>query len=375
MRKTKVLHLITSLGSGGAERVLYNLVTNSDSSKFEHIVVSIKGYGVYSDLLQNSGVKTYNLDVKKIKPWRLLKFLVVCRRENPDIIQSWLYHADFLTIFAYICGFRNIIWNIRNTNLEWSKSSKLTILLRKICACFSFIPKKIVCCANAAKAEHIMVGYLKNKFELIPNGYNLTLFVPRDDVRKQIRNKLNIGDHELVIGNIGRFDPAKDHKTLLRAIKKLKDCDLSFKLLIIGRNINHNNNELMSLITEYKLNQIVILLDQQPDIHLYYNAFDLYLLSSRTEAFPNVVAEAMLCCKPCIVTDVGDAALIVGDTGIIVPIGSHEVMAEAVMEFLDLDKTKFLQLGFKARKRIEENFSLKNMVFSYEKLYLKILEK
>ena len=373
MPKIKILHIITSLGSGGAEKVLFNLVTNSDVDKFKHVVISLIGLDFYGDRLRDFGIKVYPLHVSKNNLFAILKVFGILNQERPAVIQSWLYHADLVSVLARFLGYQNIIWNIRNNRLVWNKSSKLTILIRKICAWLSFIPVKIICCADAAKHEHVKVGYMNSKFKLINNGYDLSQYVFNNEIRIELRKELNIRCNEVVVGNVGRFDPAKDHLNLLNALGILKNRGKIFKVVLIGKNINSNNNELVGWVNHYQLQDVVILLDERRDVPNLYNIMDVFVLSSETEGFPNVVAEAMASELPCVVTDVGDAAKIVGDTGVVVPIKNANALADGIEQLLNLDAATLSEYGLKARQLVENNYSLPIMVKKYEKLYESLL--
>lgn len=366
--KIKILHLISSLANGGAERTLYNLLLNSNKSKFEHIVVSLKDKGFYGDLFLEHGIKIYTLNVTKNKPWKIFKIRLILKIEQPNIIQSWLYHADFLTLYTFVLGYRNIVWNIRNNKLNWSTSSKITIILRKICARLSFAPSKIICCASSAMHEHVKIGYQFNKFQIIPNGYDVDIFKPIFNIKEKMRQKLNIDESIFIIGNVGRDDPSKDRITLLTAIAKVKKQGYNnFKLLIIGRNVN--NKSIMEILHKNNLINDVILMNEQYNINFYYNVMDLFVMSSKTEAFPNALVEAMATSIPCIVTKAGDAEKIINDSNLVVDIGDSNKLAELIINFLIMSKDKRIHVGQNLYKRVQSNYSIKSMVSSYEELY------
>lgn len=373
--KIKILHIITSLGSGGAERVLFNLATKSNSEIFEHIVVSIQDQGVYGEELVKLGVKVYTLKVSKFKPWLLLRIFSILKHESPNIIQSWLYHADFLTILIYAFGYRNIIWNIRNNTLKWSMSSKLTIIIRRLCAFFSFVPKRIICCANSAKSEHIKIGYRSEKFLVIGNGYDFTKYRSNTSDRDLLRKELGISEFDFVIGNIGRDDPVKGRDILIKSIALAKENGLIAKLMIIGKGINTSNLFLMELINQNNLAHDVILLEQQFDIQRYYNVMDLFILSSSAEAFPNVLSEAMATEVPCVTTDVGDAKEILGLEELVIDIGDFDGLSKKIISVFNMSLSQRNILGASLRRGIKTNYSMSAMIKSYEKCYRNIKEQ
>lgn len=369
----KVLHVITGLSQGGAESALFRLVT-SQHSKVKSVVVSMMDLGVYGHLLKKSGVEVHMLGMPRgkitisglIKLWKIIKHL------KPDVAQTWMYHADLIGgIIARLAGVKAVAWGIVNFNLNSDGASFSTRVAAKLCALFSgIVPTSIISCSERAVSSHIDVGYQKNKFKIIPLGYDLSLYNENQSSRKTIREKWGFSEEHVVLGCLARWDPQKDHRNLLMAIQSLKNNYPNLKLILAGPGIDQNNDELVSLImqTNQDTDRIVLegLVDDVPSL---MTAFDIHILSSMGEAFPNVVAEAMACCTPCVVTDVGDAAVIVGDTGWVAPPKNYILLAEVIEKAInEVSHTDLWQLRRKAsRDRIVENYSMRRMNESYEK--------
>lgn len=369
----KVLNIITGLKGGGAEAVLYRLATNDVRNT--HIVISLMDEGKYGALLKNCGIDVFCLNMPKgrltlvgiVKLWRVL------REHRSDIVQTWMYHADLLGgVVARLAGIRNVFWNIRHADLEPGDSSMATILIARICARLSdVVPKKIVCCAERAMHVHAELGYSKAKMVVIGNGYQLGEFKPNVNWAENIRREFGL-PNVLVLGMVGRFEALKDHENLFKSLALVRQRSVNFKVFLVGENMDANNRRVLAWLETYQLTESVLLLGQRGDIPQIMNALDIHLLSSSSEAFPNVLAEAMACGTPCITTDVGDAAMIVGDTGWVVPPKRPELLAQAIDSALNEWQTNAQAWGKRqqsCRRRITENFSLEKMIDSYHSVW------
>ncbi len=317
-----ILHVTTGLSDGGAEAVLYRLC--STSQRHRHVVISLMDEGKYGLRLREAGVSVYTLHMPRgrIRPAGILRLWRLLRRERPDLVQTWMYHADLLGgIIARIAGVRAVCWGIRNSNLQPGVSKSSTILIARLCARLSrSVPQRIVCCAERAATVHQTLGYDAGRFTVIPNGYDVSFFRPLAQAGQQLRESLGLAANRPVIGLVARFDPQKDHPNLIAALKRVRFAGWEFETVLVGTDVVAENAILTDLINEARLQESVHLLGRRDDIPALMNVLDLHVLSSSYgEAFPNVLAEAMACGTPCVTTDVGDAALIVAETGWVVP--------------------------------------------------------
>ena len=373
----KVVHIITGLGDGGAENTLYKICKYNIDHK--HIVISLKGPGKYYFLLKKIGIKVYCLNVKFYSIYKFFFLIKIIRHLKPDIIQTWLVHADFIGgIAARLSGIKNIIWNIRYSNFKIGKAKLITILIIKILARLSFlIPQSIIVVSKRAKKIYENEGYDKSKIIFIPNGYDLSILKPNSLKKKTFRKKIKIKKRIPLIGNVARFDPKKDHFNLLNALALIRDKNINFFCVLVGSNIDKNNILLTSKIKKLKLSNHIKLLGKNDDILSVMNGLDIYVQSSSYgEGFPNVVAESMACKTPCIVTDVGDASFIVGKTGWLVlpnnPIDLAKAIEKAINEIYSKDWDIRCDT---ARLRVKENFDINKMLRSYNKLWNKVYIK
>lgn len=370
----KVVHIITGLNNGGAEGVLYRLVTHDQEN--EHIVISMMDAGKYGPLLLNKGFELYCLNISQGKTSlkSTFKLYKLIKKINPDIVQTWMYHADLLGgVVSRLAGVKKVFWNIRHSDFDGNHTKSSTVKIAKLNAKLSrIVPKKIISCAQGGVKAHTDLGYDEEKIVVIGNGYDLSTFKIDDNARDLVRDELNIGKNP-IIGMVGRYDPQKNHKGLIEALKIVKEKGYIFDLLLVGRDLNSENRVLLKQIRKADLYQKTYLLDQRSDIPNIMNALDLHVLSSSYgEGFPNVIAEAMACGTPCIATDVGDSKLIVSEYGTIVELDNAEKLSSAIIRSLDLmnDRQKFEKIRLAGSDYIKDNFSIGEMVLKYNRTWL-----
>ena len=373
--KAKIVHVITGLGDGGAEAVLVRLCKNSHD--FEHVVISLTGAGKYGKVLEDLDIKLYflNAGFSLLSLLNLLKLPILLKQEKPDIVQTWMYHADLVGgIAAKLAGIRRISWGIRRSSLKRKNTKLFTIVIAYLCALLSrWIPNVIVCCSNKTRTTHVKIGYDPSKMVIIQNGYDLSFFYPSSCQRLALRKALDIGDNTFLIGNVSRYDYNKDHNNLLKALNILSQRNLDFICLLIGANIVKENNILSQSIANLDLKEKIILLGQRDDIPAIMNSIDIHVLSSRSEGFPNVVAEAMACGTVSISTNVGDASEIVDTPESICAIEDPISLANAILKVAhewQEGERKWQQRKQNCSKKIKTKFDLATMVKLYERVWL-----
>lgn len=371
----KIVHIIIGLNIGGAELMLKRLVIQSSQKKqFEHVIISLTDIGVIGPDLQNEGITVYSLGMKSALslPNILYKLRKLIKKIQPDIVQTWMYHADLLGgLAAKSLGIKNIIWGIRNTGVG-NELGISRIILRKSCAKLSYyIPSTIVCVAHKAKETHAGIGYDKNKMQVIPNGFDLEKFSCDESKRAIMRSKLDIQDSELVIGNLGRFVPVKNQVNFIKACIYLLDKGYKFKVLLGGLNFDLNNPEISNLFVDNNYSEKFIFLGRITNTPAFYNAIDAYCLCSFNEGFPNVLGEAMATENICLSTDAGDALMILGKSGFIIKSTSCVDIAKSIeINIFNSTRNELKKIGSKARSTVERNFSLGKIVSDFEKLYI-----
>ena len=370
-----IIHIITGLGDGGAEAVLYRLSTSDKENC--HKVISLMDGGKYGVLLKEAGVdvECLNMPAGSLTPgglkllWQLLRNEKKVHAGTDMAVQTWMYHGDLVGgLVARTSGIKNIVWGIHHSILEKGKTKASTRWIAKINAVLShWIPEVIVCCAEKSRLIHEEIGFSSRKMKVIPNGYDLQKFSPNPADAKLLRQEWGIPENMPLLGMVGRFDPQKDHDNLIKALALLRSQGLEFRCVLVGRGMDAANQEVTSKLLLNGLQEHVHLLGQRSDIPAVMSALDLHVLSSSAEAFPNVIAEAMACETPCVTTDVGDAALMVGDTGWVVPLGNPQALAAGIQDAVSTmaQAEAWLLRQAAARAHVSNSFGLDRMLASY----------
>lgn len=375
----RVLHLITGLKDGGAEAVLYRLLTHD--GHHSHHVVCLSGEAKYGPMLRAEGIPVTILDMPRgwVTLRGLWRFWCIVRSSRPDLIQTWMYHADLLGgVVAWLARLP-VVWGLRNTTLDTGRSSRITRFVVRLCARLShFLPYRIISCSHAAVEVHSAIGYDTTRLIVIPNGYDLSFFRPDLKTRERLRLEWNVPADVPLIGMVARFDPQKDHSNLIASLKRLRLRSVAFRAILIGQGMEMQNRWLYQRIDDAGLRPYVLLLGARMDIPALFSAIDIHVLSSASgEAFPNVIAEAMACGTPCVTTDVGDARLIVAGHGWVVPPRDPEALTDAVLSALQLwsHPHEWNVLQSDCRERICQDFGLDVMLERYHALWSECIDR
>lgn len=369
------MHVISNLYDGGAEGALYRLCLHSPG--FKHVVVCMMDEGKYGPLLEAAGIRLHCLGMPQGKPtlkgvihfWRLLHSV------RPDALQTWMYHADLMGgVMGRLIGIKKIFWGIRHSNLTPGTVKRSTIWVAKLCSVLShWIPTRIVSCSQKAMHVHAEIGYDANRMTVIPNGYELSRFAPDAFAKASLQYEWKITERSFLLGMVARFDKQKDHANLLAALQQLKKQGKVIQCVLVGTGMSADNVELQDMLKKFDVADLVSLVGRSNDVPAVMNALDLLVLSSLGEAFPNVLAEAMACGTPCVTTDVGDAAHIVGDTGWVVPPENSAALAGAIEQAVKTKEVSLSQWQARqnmARERIVHLFSIEQMVNAYADVWL-----
>jgi glycosyltransferase involved in cell wall biosynthesis len=368
----KLIHIITDLDLGGAETMLYRLLEHIDRARFQNQVISLIPTGVMGDKIKAMGIPVHSLGMRPGKPslFAFLRLMNLLRKERPDFLQTWMYHADLIGGLAGFLMQIPVVWGIHNTSLDPLFVKSATIRVAHLNARLSgWLPRKIISCSETSRRVHIEIGYPAKKIFVIPNGFDLSIFKPDPTARLALRRELKLSADKLIIGLVARFDPLKDHKNFVEAAGQFFFHYPQTHFLLCGKGITWQNEPLVRWIESAGIRENCHLLGRRDDIPIVMAGLDINTLSSIGEAFPNVLAEAMACGVPSVTTDVGDAAEIVGDTGIVVPARDAQALANGWERLVKLSGQERQELGQRARERIQTHFQIGEIVQRYEKLY------
>lgn len=370
----KVVHIIIGLDVGGAELMLKRLVESQlEMPGIQHIIVSLTSLGTLGADLQNIGVKVYYLGMTSMQkgPIVFLKLRTLLKSLEPDVVHTWMYHSDFIGgLAAYSIGIRNIIWGIRSTDIS-KGGSKVTLVIRRLCAFLShIIPYKILCAATVSKNVHVEIGYDSNRMEVIPNGFDIDKFTGNELSGIKIREELGISLNDNVFISVGRYNPVKDHITFVKSACSLLDIIPSIKFMLVGRGLTWGNEKIAKVIRDAGKVSNFYLLGERSDVPECLAAANVYCLHSLTEGFPNVLGEAMLTGLMCITTDVGDAGYLLNNPSLTIEPGSSYALTNAMLKVVTLSKDDRLKISSENKNRVKNNFSLKIISKKFFELYV-----
>jgi glycosyltransferase involved in cell wall biosynthesis len=372
MHKMRVLHVITGLGTGGAEALLFRLVTRRAS--FEHEVVALAGRDWYSPLLEQHGVKVHHLNISSfgssIAAVGKLNHLIGTTR--PDVIQTWMYGPNLLAGLVALPHRIPVVWGIHTSTIDGlGFASRFSARCGGILS--PLLAASIINCSTRSAGIHVPWGYRRGSTTVIHNGYDPDMFFPDEKLRLDARRALGFDRRTFVLGTIARWHPKKDLPNLVNALAILKRKGIPFRCLLVGRNLDSQNADLLESLQLANCESDVLALGERADIQNLSRVIDLHVLPScGGEAFPNVVAETMLSGTPNVVTDVGDAALMVGGTGWVVepknPAALAATVQSAYQEF-ESRPDEWERRRIAARKQIADQFTFDLMASAYEEIW------
>jgi glycosyltransferase involved in cell wall biosynthesis len=370
-----VTQVITGLGTGGAEMMLYKLLRAWPQEQIGSTVVSLLPPGDLAAPIADLGIQVHSLHMQRGvgRPAAIAQIIQLLRRLDTDLVQAWMYHANLLGALARPwLGRTPLLWNLRQSDLDPTTSKAGTRLVARAGAGLSWVaPRRIICCSERTRDVHRSLGYRADIMEVIPNGFELDRFRPDPVARSALRAELGIEDSAMLLGLVARFDPQKDLRTFFRAAASVRVSRPDSQFLVCGQGLASDNPQIATWVDETGLGDAVHLRGPCRDPERVMAALDILVSSSAYgEGFPNVLGEAMACGVPCVVTDVGDSRLIVGDSGLAVPPRDPTALAAAILTLLAEGQQQLARRGNAARARIAGHFALPAIAARYADLYL-----
>lgn len=363
----RLLFVITSMGRGGAEIQTKGLAARLVARGHKVMMVVLLPFEEFEDELNANGVETRSLGMRRgvPSPRAALDFVRILHAWCPDVVQTWMYAADILGGFGSLVQRTPVAWGIRCSRIDPSK--KQTLRLMRLSARISpVIPDRIFVNSEAGRVYHVSHGYAADKMCVIPNGFDTERYRPDAQTREAARAELGLLPDEPVVGIVARFDPHKDHATFFRAAGILHRSLSSARFLVVGRELA-GNPAVERWVDEAGIREQCIFTGQRGDAERLDNAMDVATLTSVAEGFPNAIGEAMACGVPCVATNAGDSAILIGDPARVVPVGDAEGLAQRWEALLRASPEARAQIGAAARDRIVERFSVEALTTRYER--------
>ena len=372
-RKIRILHIISGLETGGAERALYNLLSGGLAERTDSHVVSLGDGGTIGPQIEALGIPVTSLGIRGLGTLMSGSILLrqVVRNMRPWIIQGWMYHGNLAATYARSVAPSKplLVWNIRQSLYEIGREKQMTQHVIRANKISSSAPDVLLYNSLVSRNQHELLGFASARGQVIPNGINVDRFSFSVDSRQLVRRELGITEDSPVVGHMARFHPMKDHARFLRLAGELAIRHPDIHFVLGGKGISLQNTELIQSVPVNVRNRFHFL-GERRDVSELMSAMDIFCLSSAWgEGFPNVIGEAMAVGVPCVVTDVGDSALVVGEAGIVVPPQDEGSFSAAIERLLTMPPDDYRVLSVRARSRIENNYTLDKIVDLYEALY------
>lgn len=375
-RKPKICHIINALHVGGAEMMLCKLLAAlRERNEFDLSVITLLNGGPLTERIERLGIRVHHCNMQQGKfRWTEIKRLRdLVRLEQPDLVQTWMYHSDLLGGVATKLANRKIpvVWNIRHSHLSEESDKKSTRMVGKLLARLShYLPHRIIVNSEVGQRTHLDLGYKPELMEVIPNGFDLDMFRPSHLDRDSVLDELELPPSVKLIGHVGRFHSMKRHQLFVQAAARLANEGPQYHFVMVGRDVDRNNSELVEWINETDFPHRFHLLGPRQDMPRLQAAFDLMVSSSGPgEGFSNVLGEAMASGTPCLATDAGDARQLVADTGVVVPVDDLDALSNALIQLMTAPEGELWARGLAARKRIRDNFTMPIITKKYCQLW------
>jgi len=383
MNKAKILHLVIDLSDfGGAEMTLLRYLSQTEAAADHHSVLTLKaikpGPSVGADIMA-LGIPVHSIGISGVKSMltALPHLVQEIKKQRPDVLSAWLYYPSLLAALLrpFLPNRPRLVWNIRSLPFVTFKHKPARWIAQRVLAILSNVKSvQIVSNSEASRQAHGAIGFRTSPktWAVIPNAVDTKRYAPNRAARAAIRAELALTDTMIVIGAVGRNVPEKGYPDLFAAFEALRDdlpAALSEKLhlMIAGRNVTPDDPSIKALLARSRLPaERFHLLGPRQDIPDVLNAMDIFVMPSRSESFPNVLAEAMAVGLPAIATDVGDCRVVLNDDRFI---ATPDLLARRMATMLSLSSQERESIGLNNRTRVEELYTESKMTAAFDAVF------
>jgi len=374
----RILYVITDLGTGGAEMMLLKLLSAS-ARNFDSAVVSLGGEGKIGPQISRLGVPVFSLGLRTAvpSPLRILSLRSIVRKFHPSLVAGWMYHGNIMATLARRWAPRRppLVWNIRQSLYDLGYERRRTAAIIRLGARLSRHPAAIVYNSNISVQQHEACGYSAEHRVVIPNGFDCQTFKPDPAARQSVRKELGLDANALLVGLVARYHPMKDHAGFLKAAGCVAQRHPDIYFLLAGAGVTPEQMALKQIISTEQLQGRIFLLGERSDLPRLTASFDVACSASAWgEGFSNAIGEAMASGVPCVVTNIGDSALLVGNAGVSVQPENPQAMTEAICSLIQSGEEHRKKLGTEARQRIQHDYSIDFVARRFEDLYRSLAE-
>jgi sugar transferase (PEP-CTERM/EpsH1 system associated) len=373
MKRIVVGHAIYAFHSGGMERGLLNLINYGDHERFRHVVLCLTDAGEYATMLTAPDCQVVELRKNPGNDWRLpSRIAQAARRHGVDIMHARGWPALVESaIGARLAGISRTMYTFHGKTIDDLKgiSFKRRWLQKAMIRSY----RKVITLNQQMRADLAAeCSMAESRIGIINNGVDIEKFRPRCD-RASLRREFGLPIEKVIIGNVARLDPVKNHEVVLRALRRLVDQQLEVLFLLVGD--GPNRAALEREVARLALGPHVRLYGHSNAVTELLNCMDVYVQSSFYEGFSNTVLEAMACGVPVIATDVGGTTDIFSDgsEGYFFKSQDDSTLASLLFD-LARDETQRRRMGERARKSTVEQFPIQSMVRGYESAYSELAQ-
>lgn len=372
--RPRIVHVINDLDVGGAEVSLLKLLEGSNRLAANHSVISLDFQGALVGEFRAIGISVLELGLRDVAGWprsaaALRRFVLMA---SPSTVVGWMYHGNIAALLLRntLARQARLVWNVRHSVYDIADEKLGTRAMIRLGARWSRSVDAIVFNSAVSRAQHVCLGYGRERTQVVPNGFDVNAVRHREALRCTWRTRFNWQDRNVVIGMIARAHPVKDHVTLIHALRELRVEHPALRAVFVGRDVDTPGGAIGRLIAEAGLGDVIQLVQETRDISGVLSALDIFCLSSRGEGFPNVLGEAMCHGLPCVASDVGGVRELLGDVGVIVRPGDAKQLASELSRLTSMSVDARKAMGSAARQRVVEKFSLGVSVKKFEAIWL-----